>query len=165
MTAFTYHRAIAPMLWVFTGLASIELVVVHLLVSFWHPRVALALSLISLAGLVWLIWAIVVMRRRPVLIGPDALVMRAGGFKQVRVLLDAIAAVSAAGNERDRSALNLALIAHPNVLVELRAPLPGRRMTRRIAHRLDDPQGFIATLDAAIRGRPAPVIPAKAGIH
>ncbi|OJU19356.1 MULTISPECIES: hypothetical protein [unclassified Sphingomonas] len=150
MTAFAYHRAIAPMLWVFAGLASIELVVVHLLVSFWHPRVALVLSLVSLAGLVWLIWAIALMRRRPVEIAPDALLMRTGGFKQVRVPLDMIAAVTAAGNERDRSALNLALIAHPNVLVELRAPLRGRRAARRIAHRLDDPQGFIVALETAI---------------
>lgn len=153
MTRFPYHRAVAPMMWVLVGLATTELVVVHLLLSFWHPRVALVLSLMSAAGLVWLIRAIASMKRLPVEIGADTLIMRAGGIKGVSVPLDAIAGVGAAGSERDRSALNLALIAHPNVIVELREPLSGRRAPRRIAHRLDDPHAFIAALGDALATR------------
>ncbi|MFW2853557.1 hypothetical protein ACM61V_16875 [Sphingomonas sp. TX0543] len=160
MSAFPYHRAVAPMLWVLVGLATTELVVVHLLVSFWYPRIALALSLASLAGLVWLIRAIAAMKRLPVEIGARALTMRAGGIKSITVPLDAIAGVDAAGNTRDRSALNLALVAHPNVIVDLHEPLPGRRAARRIAHRLDDPAAFIAALRGALAERTGPDQPA-----
>lgn len=157
MTAFTYHRAIAPMMWVVVGLSSIELLVVHLLVSHWLPRFAITLSLLTLAGVIWLIWAIVAMRSRPVEVGPDGLVMRVGGFKSVSVPVDAVASVTAAGSERDRSALNLALVAHPNVMVELREPLAWRRRSiQRIAHRLDDPAGFIAAAEEVIRGSGQP---------
>lgn len=153
MKAFTYHRALAPMLWVLAGLASIELLVTHLLVAHWFPRVALVLSVASLCGLMWLIRAIAKMRRRPVIVGPDAVLMAVGGFRCVTVPLGAIAGVDAAGNERDRSALNLALVAHPNVMLELRAPLPGhRRRIRSIAHRLDDPLGFIAAVRERLPG-------------
>ncbi len=135
------------MLWVLVGLASIELLVTHLLVSHWFPRVALVLSLASLGLVAWLVRAIVAMRRRPVMIGQDAVLMQVGGFRRVLVPFDAIASVDAAGNERDRRALNLALVTHPNVMLELREPLHGRRgEIRRIAHRLDDPAGFIAAV-------------------
>ena len=30
---FAYHRAVAPMMWVFFGIASVELVVTHLLLA------------------------------------------------------------------------------------------------------------------------------------
>jgi hypothetical protein len=48
--------------------------------------------------------------------------------------------------------MNLALIAYPNVVVDLVDPLPGRRGIRAIAHRLDDPHGFADAL-RALRGR------------
>jgi hypothetical protein len=49
--------------------------------------------------------------------------------------------------------LNLALIAYPSVLLDLDPPLPGRRApTRTIAHRLDDPSGFGAAVEALLAG-------------
>jgi len=38
---FSYHRSIAPMMWVFVALASVELLVVHFLISFWSGTAAL----------------------------------------------------------------------------------------------------------------------------
>jgi len=49
-----------------------------------------------------------------------------------------------------RNVLNCALLSHPNVLVSLRAPLPGGRGIVAIVHRLDDPAGFATALEAVL---------------
>ncbi|TCP32693.1 hypothetical protein [Sphingomonas sp. BK235] len=148
---FSYHRGIAPMLWVLACLATIELLVTHALLSVWFPRIALALSALSLVALVWLCRAIASLRRRPVLVAAEQVVLRAGSFRSVVIARGAIAAVRLSGLDaatvKRRDVLNLALIAFPNVLVTLRAPLPGRRAISAIAHRLDDPAAFAAALE------------------
>ncbi|TGX55943.1 hypothetical protein E5A73_02175 [Sphingomonas gei] len=148
-----YHRSLAPMMWVFFGLACIELVVVHFLVALWDWRVALMLSLISLSGVVWLFVVVASFRRLPVVIDDDGVVLRAGRLRSVRVPLGEIAEIRTHwdGEEvKGRDVLNLALIAYPNVLIELRNALPGRRSIRRVAHRFDDPAAFQRALLAAI---------------
>jgi hypothetical protein len=42
------------MMWVFVGLAGLELVVMHFLAALWDWGVALALSLVSLGSILWL---------------------------------------------------------------------------------------------------------------
>lgn len=154
--AFSYHRAVAPMMWVLVGLGTTELLVVHVMLSFWYPRAAMLLSALSLVTIGWLVWAVGVMRRRPVVIGDGRLLMRVGAIKRADIPLDRIAG---AGGVSDRAALrrqrtlNLALVAFPNVLVELTQPLPGRRGTMAVAHRLDDPAAFLAALESAIGSR------------
>ena len=149
--SFSYHRAVAPMMWVFVALASIELVVVHLLILlFWNGTAAILLSLATLAGIGWLIVATASMRRLPVLVDAHGLVMRVGTLKAVKVPLANIAGCDGGITER-RTTLNMALIAHPNVVISLRTPLPGRRAIRAIAHRLDDPDAFGRTLRAECR--------------
>lgn len=49
---------------------------------------------------------------------------------------------------KQRSVLNLALLAYPNLVVDLVAPLPGRRGITTIVHRLDDPAAFAAAWKA-----------------
>ena len=83
--AFAYHRAVAPMVWAFFGIASVELVVTHVLVALWRPGVAMALSLVSLTGIVWLVATVRSFKRLPVLIEDDRLVMRVGTLKRVDV--------------------------------------------------------------------------------
>jgi hypothetical protein len=152
--AFSYHRAIAPMLWAFVALASIELVVVHLLLAHWSRTAALILSALSLATIVWLVGVIRGFRRLPVLLTPDALVMRVGALKGAAVPLGDVAGLRASWDAewlRRRDVLNLALIAYPNVVVELRRPVPiGKRAVTAIAHRLDDPLAFAAALVRAV---------------
>jgi hypothetical protein len=47
--------------------------------------------------------------------------------------------------------MNLAMLSYPNVIVDLAEPIArGRRSIRHIAHRLDDPVGFVAALDARL---------------
>ena len=149
--AFAYHRSVAPMLWMFVAIAGTEMVVVHGLVALRWPAAALVLTALTLPALVWFVRAIHAMRRLPVLIEPDRLVMRAGGIKAVAIPLENIARVAAVDGlpkERRRTTLNLALLAHPNVVVELRHRLPGRRGWGAVAHRLDEPAAFVAAFAA-----------------
>jgi hypothetical protein len=148
---FGYRRGIAPMLWVLVALSVVELVVIHLLLAHWWPRIALAVSVATLAGVLWLVRAIRSFDRAPVLVDEERVVLCVGTLRRVTVLREAIDGVRLGGwsgaEVKERTTLNLALIAWPNVVVDLRAPLPGRRGIARIAHRLDDPAGFAAALE------------------
>ena len=146
------------MLWVFAALAAIELFVVHFLVSIWSVRLALLLSALTLASMVWLVLLIRSFRRLPVLLDDDKVLFRCGNLLSIQVALENVEAVRANfSSERlkARSVLNLAMLSYPNLLVELRAPIPrGRRSIDRIAHCLDDPGGFVASLAGRLN-RPA----------
>lgn len=151
--AFGYARGVAPMLWALIALGGIELVVTHLLLAHWFPRVALALSALTLAALAWLIGGVLGFGRRPVLVRDADLLLRTGWLKQVVVPLAQVRAVTrdpAAAPRHDGGILDLALIAHPNTVVELSPPLRRRgREVRAVAHRLDDPDSFAAAVRAA----------------
>ena len=146
------YGVIAPPLWALVGIMAGELLVMHPLLAQWTPRGALATSALSLAVVGWLTFGLLSMPWLPVQISRDQLVMRAGRLKGARVPM-----VQGHGLRREwdsaapkrRDVLNLALVSHPDALVDLTAPLPGRRGVTAIAHRLDDPAGFAAALEAA----------------
>lgn len=152
---FSYHRSIAPMMWILVGVGCVELLVVHGLLALWSWRVAAAASIVSLASLAWLVATIQSFRHLPVLVDADVLVLRVGRFRSLTVARDDVAGLRATWDRaaiRDRSVLNLALIAWPNVVIDLIAPVPmGRRTIRAVAHRLDDPAAFVAALDGVGR--------------
>jgi hypothetical protein len=147
---FAYHRALAPMMWAFLVLASLELLVGHVLISLWSVPVALVLSALTLATIVWLVLLIRSFRRLPVLLDEEGLLMRSGNLTAVRLPIDQIAAVRGdfpSEALKSRAVLNLAMMSYPNVLIDLKAPIArGRRTISHVAHRLDDPSGFIAAL-------------------
>ena len=147
---FAYHRAVAPMMWMLVACGTVELLVTHALIAFWHPTAALIVSLLTLVGLGWLVRGLLLMKHRPVLLGHGRLVMQVGTIRRVDVALDAIAGIHPSIDMqavKRRSVLNLALLAYPNVVVDLVAPLPGRRGIATIAHRLDDPAAFATALE------------------
>jgi hypothetical protein len=153
--AFTYARSLAPMMWVLVALGCGELLVVHLLVALlWSPMAALVLTLAALAAIAWLVLLIRSMGRLPVLVGEREVVMRAGALKAVTVARSNIAAVETSfppGFLRRPGVLSLALLAYPNVALELREPLASRRRGAAIewiALRLDEPAAFVAALAA-----------------
>ena len=154
---FAYHRSIAPMMWVLVAIASVELLVTHLLVALLVGKmVALALSAATLAAVIWLVTVIAAMRRLPVLLDDHTLAMRAGSFKQVVVPLTNVAGLRAswdAAAVKERTVRNLALISYPNIIVDLKEPLADRRGTRAIAHRLDDPAAFTLAVERLIAAR------------
>ncbi len=147
---FDYHRAVAPMVWMLVACGTIELIVTHVLLAFWFPTAALILSLLTLAGLGWLVRGLLLMKHRPVLLGGGRLVMRTGSIGCVDIPLDAIAGIRPSIDGvamKRRSVINLAMLAYPNVVVDLIAPLPGRKGITTIAHRLDDPAAFVSALE------------------
>ncbi len=148
---FSCHRAIAPMLWVLVILSVIELTVTHAVIVLWFPRVALALSIVTVAGIGWLVFAIRSLKRLPCRVEPSRLVMRAGIFRGITIAGEDVAGLRAGGwtqsDVKAPATLNLAMVAFPNIFIDLRRPVKaGWRNVTAVAHRLDDPAGFAAAL-------------------
>ncbi|KQM72112.1 hypothetical protein ASE72_11725 [Sphingomonas sp. Leaf20] len=143
------------MIWVLIGLSTVELVVVHLLLAHWWPRIAIAVAAVTLGMIMWLVTVVRAFRSMPVVLEADRLLMRTGRLRSVSVATQQIAGLRSscdAATLKQRHVLNLALIAYPNTVIDLLAPVAvGRRQISTIAHRLDDPAGFA---DALNRLRP-----------
>jgi len=154
---FPYHKSVAPILWVFVGLASIELLVTHFVLSFWSPTAALVLSGLTLASIGWFVLLIQSMRRLPVLLDERRLVMRVGTLRCIEVPVEAVAGLRTSFDDaalRHREVANLALLAWPNVFVELAEPVrQGDRAVRAVAHKLDDGPAFTAELTRLLQAR------------
>lgn len=148
--AFAYHKHLAPMCATLLALSLIELGVCHLLLGLWSPRAALIVSLLSAAGLVYLVALIKSFRLRPVLMTGASVRVRTGLAIDQAIPLDAIAAIETGFAGSDVNApetLNAALLAWPNILIRLNSPMPGRRgPMSAIAFRLDDPDPFVRLL-------------------
>ena len=154
--AFSYSRALAPTMWAFASIMAVELVVVHLLVTgLWSGTAAAILSILSLAALVWTIIFIRSLRRLPVRVDAAGVTMRVGSLRALLVPAGQVAGIRTAwpGDMlKQRTVLNLALINYPNVMLDLDPPLLMRRRNiQAIAHRLDDPSGFVAAIDRLTR--------------
>jgi hypothetical protein len=151
---FAYHRSVAPMLWVLASLMVIEAGVLHFLIALWKPWIAAVLSIASLAMLVWLILFIRSFRRRPVELTDAGLIWRVGFLRPVAVPVASIAGLREAWDDalvRDRATLNLALLAWPNVVIDLTEPIMlGKRRIVRLAHKLDDRDAFVFALTALL---------------
>jgi len=151
--AFSYSGSLAPLLWAFACIMAVELAVTHLLVSaLWSPTAAAILSVLTFAALIWTVLLIRSLKRFPVVVGGDEILMRLGSLKSVRVPAAQVAGVRTtwpSGAEKQLGVLNLALINYPNVMLDLDPPLTGsprRRGLTAVAHRLDDAAGFAAAV-------------------
>lgn len=149
---FDYHRSLTPMLGVLLGLALVETVVVHIIaMALWGWKIAVALALVDLSLVAMLVRLLRSFRRLPVILDGRRLTMRAGIHSSITIDLDNIAAFRAnwdADAIKRRTTLNLALIAWPNVVFDLREPIKvrRRRIISTIAHRLDDSASFHAAM-------------------
>ena len=73
------------MLWVLVGIATIEFVVVHALIAMWRPGLAIILSALTLASIIWLVSGIRSFKRLPVTLDEAMLVMRVGTLKHIAI--------------------------------------------------------------------------------
>lgn len=148
---FAYHRTLSPPMWVFVGLASIELLAVHLFVSLKWPWLAWPLSLLTLLSILWFVRTIRSFRQRPHRLTDDELQLHLGSMRSLALPRSAIAGVRGVRDGTEVKASDTAdfhLISYPNRIVDLRQPVRnGRRETARIALALDDPAAF----DLALR--------------
>jgi hypothetical protein len=138
-------------MWAFACIMAVELAVTHLLVSLlWSSTAAAILSGLTFAALIWSVLWIRSFKRLPVMVGDEGVLMRLGSLKSVRVPAAQVAGVRTSwpsGAEKRPGVLNLALINYPNVMLDLDPPLPARRRSiQAVAHRLDDPSGFVAAI-------------------
>ncbi|WP_443970890.1 hypothetical protein [Sphingobium sp. CR28] len=151
MTCFHYHRSLTPMMAVLVALVLVEATALHLLPALWWPALSVALSIVSVAALVWLLLLIRSFRRLPVVLEDADLVWRCGTLRGLTIPVSQIAGVRTKWTLaliKDRETLNCALIAWPNVVLDLAEPIKmGRRRISRLAHRLDDQEAFIAALE------------------
>lgn len=153
--AFAYHRYLNPMIAALLVLQLFELAVVHFFLMMWNPTIAWIAFGLSAAGALWLVALMKSFRINPVLLDGDRLRVRSGAIVDVVVPLDAIAGIVPAFDEATRKrkdTLDIALLAAPNVCLELAYPVAiptmfgGSREVVRVAMRLEDSAGFIAAL-------------------
>jgi hypothetical protein len=153
--AFAYHKHLTPMCATLLILSAIEIAVYHLLVGHWSRTATLVMFALSDVGFVYLFGLIKSFRFRPVLLTPEGVRVRAGFLIDEFVPLDAIVAIDGGftGEEvRDPATLNAALLAWPNIMLQLDRPLHRRSLLRkrspfvRVAFRLDNPEPFIRLL-------------------
>ncbi|WP_260599357.1 hypothetical protein [Sphingomonas endolithica] len=155
---FAYHRSLGPMIGVLLGLAIVEMLVVHLVVvallGWWA---AMVIGAIDQAAVVSLLWLLRSFKRLPVTIADGVLTLQAGYLQSIAVPVDQIAGLRPtwdAAAIKDRAMLNLALVAWPSVVIDLKAPIALRRgrQVQAVAHKLDDPAAFHAAIAALSRG-------------
>lgn len=151
---FHYHRSLSPMLGVLLGLAICETVVLHVVaMAVWGWKVAMVLALIDLSVVVTLVRLLRSFKAMPVTLEGRRLTMRAGHLSAIDLDIDDVAAFRTSWDSaaiKRKTTLNLALIAWPNVVFDLREPrkVRHRRIISTVAHRLDDPDAFHAAIAA-----------------
>ncbi|SFG26895.1 hypothetical protein SAMN05518801_11314 [Novosphingobium sp. CF614] len=157
---FAYHRHLAPMVSVLLAIQVIEIAVMDLLVGLWNRYVASVLTAIGLAALVYMVGLIKSLRLRPILLTEEGLLVRAGilherfiSYQQIAGIAPSIEAVEV----KDRTTLDMALLAWPNVLLRLRQPIARRPFLRTrpaitaLAFKVDDPEAFLNALNWKLR--------------
>ena len=153
--AFAYHRHLTPMCATLLILSAIEIAVYHLLVGHWSRTASLVMFVLSDVGFVYLVGLIKSFRFRPVLLTPEGVRVRAGFLMDQLVPFDAIVTINDrfTGEEvRDPATLNAALLAWPNIMLQLDRPLHRHSLLKKrrpfvgVAFRLDDPEPFIRLL-------------------
>ncbi len=145
------------MMWILVAIATVETLVVHLLVALWQPWVAAVLSVVSVAAIVWLVALIRSFEKLPVKIADGGLIWRTGTLRHATVSIDNVAGLKSdwtAVDIKRSNVLNCAMIAYPNTFVVLSEPVRvGRRSISALAHRLDDPTAFATAIGSLLRDR------------
>lgn len=143
---FSYHRTVAPMLWAFVALATIEMLVVHLFITLRWPAVGWPLLLASATSVLWMVHWIRSMSRYPHTLTAEALQVRTGSLRLLKVPLASIDRLMSrwpSGDHKGAGAINTVPLAHPNRMLRLNKPIKTRKgMCQRIALRVDDPIRF-----------------------
>lgn len=154
---FSRHRYELPLLSVFLGLALLELVVVHLLVSMWSSTAAWVLTALSIAAVLQIAWLIRGMVWHPTLIGDGCIHVRHGGAGEITVPIASVERVdfvAYAPEEKGAGVFRATLLASPNIALRLGTPVTVRRRERStLLLRMDDAEAFMARLAAEQRGR------------
>ncbi len=156
MMTFAYHKSLGPIMGVLLALGLAEMLVVHLVAAaYWGLKVALPIGLVDASVVVLLVRLLVSFRRLPVILDGSRLTLRAGHKLGLTVSAADIAGFREHWSREDlktSGVLNMALVAWPNIVIDLRrASRRGRKEVRAIAHKLDDPIAFRAAVERAMK--------------
>jgi hypothetical protein len=151
---FSAERSELPMLYVLLAIASIELFVVHILVSLVSPAVAWVLSAITVAGIIQIATIVRRIKQRPILVTDTGIVIRSAKGFEVDLPWGSITSVKPIGYGPAPSGDNVlgaALLAHPNILVETTRAFTVSRLGRSrsassLTFRVDEPEAFIGAV-------------------
>jgi hypothetical protein len=127
--AFSYHRAgsYGAIVFALMIVSACEIVGAHLAVSHASPAAAWLLTVLGLYGVVWLLGDYQASRLRPLVIGPDVLLVRLGLRWHLPIPHSDIAAVLPITNptpsKRRPGHLHAALLTRPQLVIKLRRPL------------------------------------------
>ncbi len=150
--AFGSSRSELPILYVLLGLGSVELLVVHLVVSLWSTTAAWVLSAATLLFIVQFAMVVHRLKRSPTLLTEDRLMIRSGKGFEVSLPWNKVASVEPIGlgsAPSGEDVLRVSLLAHPNILVTATEPFTvkrfGRsRLARSAALRVDQPAALVS---------------------
>jgi hypothetical protein len=157
--AFSYHRPVLLLLWVFIVVSAIELVVLDLIVRRWEP-IRLPLLVLGLWGLVWMVGLLLGMLTRPHAVGPDGIRVRSGAEVDLALSWDDIASVNRRAHSvqdkqpavsvdvEGRATLHMWMQKETNVEVRLMRPLElrlphGTETVSQVNLYADDPRAFL----------------------
>jgi hypothetical protein len=152
---FSYYKLVAPMMWAFLFLATIETLILHLLLSMWNPTVAWVVFIISDISVLYLLGLIVSLRRLPVTIDDNQVRIRAGILYDFSIPLASITNVTIYFPSTDvkrPGMLKTSLMAFPNVILEFTPSIPAPRPMgvgdpiSRVAMALDDRTAFVEAI-------------------
>ncbi len=152
---FTYHLYLRPMIIALAVLQVIELGMVHLLLTFLAPNVALIFLALGIWGLIWTLALLKSLRINPVLLTADHVRVRAGMLQDFEVPLENVVDADReckSGETDSKKVPNLAFLTSPNVILRFREPITISTLTGRtreieaVAMRLDESHAFFAEL-------------------
>ncbi len=104
-TVFTYARDVTPVLWLWIFGSAAELPLVHVLVPWEGPRVALLV--VGVWGLVWMVGLLASLSVHPHLLGPAALRVRHGAAHSITLPWRSVASVTHRRQDLDSSVWTL----------------------------------------------------------
>ncbi len=170
---FSYRSARSPAITsAISAVIVIESIAVHFAVAARHPRIAWALTLSSVAALVWLVRDYLALGFGAIRLESDTVHLRIGRrfditlplARVVRFFRPTFRDLPTPGANEGGDYVNLTKPAAPNVLIVLDEPRRVRltaglhREVRRIGLRLDDPDAFLRAVEvhrAALAARSA----------
>jgi hypothetical protein len=158
---FTSGSILAPVLISVAVLSIVEILIVHLIVGRWSALAATIVTAIGLFTFVYIIGLAKSLKYMPIVLMPNALLVRLGHFQALEIPYEAIEAVrkAAPGAPAPPKSFNLALMSAPNLLIELLSDREAigiggkKRVFRNVAVRMDDAAGFEACLCDRLKSR------------
>ena len=150
--SFASGRSELPLLYVFLGLASIELLVVHLLVSLASSTAAWVLSALTALAIIQVMMIVRRIKHRLTVVSDDGITIRSAKGYELTLPWRQVKAMEAIGmgfEPKGPDVLRASLLSHPNVLVTAHEPFTIRKLGRKgerqkMAFRVDEPDVLLA---------------------